>query len=127
VPYGAGPQSSETISGSIEIAEQTTEADVGTDDTRAMTPKKVRNLSYLTITKKFTIGDGTATSHTITHNFGTKDVDVLIREATGLERDMACEINRNTASPFNTVIVKATPAIALNGAIVYVTRIGIVT
>jgi hypothetical protein len=126
VPFGAGPSASETISGSMEIADQP-EADLANDDLRAMTPKKVRNLSYLTITKKFTIGDATATSHTIAHNFATKDVGVLVREATGLERDMDCEINRNTASPFNTVIVKATPAIALNGAIVYVTRLGIVT
>ena len=30
-----------------------------------------------------TIGDGTSTSFTITHNFGTRDVSVEVRETSG--------------------------------------------
>lgn len=117
------PAASETVSGSSERATQA-EAEAGTDDTRHMTPKKTRDLSYLPLTKKFTIGDGTATSFTLTHNWNTKDVSVIVREAAGLERDYDFELNRDGV---NTVVVKLTPAPALNSVVAYVTRLGIVT
>jgi hypothetical protein len=120
--FGTGtPAASETVSGAAELATQA-ETDAGVDDLRIVTPLKLRTAAFLGLTKEFTIGDGTATSFTITHNWNTKKVGVIVREAAGLERDMDVEINRNAV---NTVVVKATPAIALNGAIVYVTRLGI--
>jgi hypothetical protein len=123
VPFATGtPPATETASGSLEIATQV-EADAGLDDVRAMTPLKVRNLSYLELTKEFTIGDGTATSFTLTHNWNTKKVGVIVREAAGLERDYDAEINRNAV---NTVVVKMNPAPATNSVVVYVTRLGIV-
>lgn len=123
VPFGTGtPAASETVSGAAELATQP-ETDAGIDDLRIVTPAKLQNASFLALTKEFPIGDGTATSFTLTHNWGTKKVSVIVREAAGLERDYDCEVNRNGT---NTVIVKMTPAPALNSVIAYVTRLGIV-
>lgn len=124
VPFGTGtPAASETVSGAAELATQA-ETDTGTDDLRIVTPLKLRTASYLPLTRKFTIGDGTATSFTVTHNWNTKDVGVIVREAAGLERDVEAEINQATV---NTATVKMTPAPAANSMVVYVTRLGIVT
>jgi hypothetical protein len=123
VPFGTGtPQGSETIVGAWESATQA-EANTGIDDTRIMTAKKVRDLSYLPLTKEFVIGDNIATSFTLTHNWGTYAVDVVVVENTGLRRDYDFELNRGT---INTVIVKMTPAIATGAATAYVTRKGVV-
>lgn len=124
VPFGTGtPAASETVSGAAEVATQA-ETDAGTDDLRIVTPLKLRTASFQTLTKEFTIGDATATSFTLTHNWNTKKVSVVVSEAAGLERDYDAEINRNG---LNTVVVKMTPAPALNSVVVYVTRLGIVT
>jgi hypothetical protein len=123
VPFATGtPPASETVSGAAELATQA-ETDAGLDDLRIVTPLKFRNAAFLALTKEFTIGDGTATSFTVTHNWNTKKVGVIIREAAGLERDYDAEINRNAV---NTIVVKMTPAPATNSVIVYVTRLGIV-
>ena len=122
-PFGTGtPAASETVSGAAELATQA-ETDAGTDDLRIVTPLKLRTAAFLTITKEFTIGDATATSFTLTHNFNTKKVGVIVREVAGLERDVDVEVNRNGV---NTVVVKMTPAPALNSYVAYVTRLGIV-
>jgi hypothetical protein len=123
VAFGTGtPAATETISGAAEIATQV-ETDAGSDDARIVTPAKLRNASFLQLTKEFTVGDGTATSFTVTHNWNTKKVGVIVREAAGLERDYDAEINRTGV---NTVAVKMTPAPAANSVIIYVSRLGIV-
>lgn len=123
-PFGTGtPAASETTSGAAELATQA-ETDTATDDLRIVTPLKLRNAAFQTLTRKFTIGDGTATSFTIPHNWNTKDVGVIVREAAGLERDYDAEVDRNAV---NTVVVKMTPAPATNSVVIYVTRMGIVT
>lgn len=76
------PPASESTAGIAEIATQS-ETDGGTDDLRIVTPAKLANWSGRTRRLSQTIGDGTATQFTVTHNFNTRDVIVTVRRASG--------------------------------------------
>ncbi|MGL5059034.1 MAG: hypothetical protein ACRC62_03545 [Microcoleus sp.] len=91
VPDGtAAAAASETVAGVAEIATQA-ETDAGTDDLRIVTPAKLRNSSYALRAVSSTIGDGTASTFSVTHSFNTFDVDVVVREATGARRQVIVE------------------------------------
>lgn len=95
----AAPAASETTPGIAELATQA-ETDTGTDDARIVTPLKLANSprSHRAVTQL--IGDGSASTFSITHSFGTFDVDVSVREATGLRRKVIVEADtpdNNTA------------------------------
>lgn len=81
---------SETSAGIIEIATQA-ETDAGTDDLRAITPLKLATSVFGTRKHAANIGDGSATSIAVTHNFNTRDV--------------ICEVFRNSGN-FDTVLVE---------------------
>lgn len=90
--FGANiPDASETVKGKIEIADQT-EVDAGTDDTKAVTPLKLA--TYAGLTKKFsaTIGDNSNTQIDVTHNLGTVDTLVRVRNAGGNKDEVICEV-----------------------------------
>lgn len=90
------PSATETLSGTLEIATQP-ETDAGTDDVRAITPLKLATYSGRKFKFSATIGDGSATTYTVTHNFNTTDVMVaayLI--STGAE--VIADNVRNTAN-----------------------------
>jgi hypothetical protein len=44
------------------------------------------------------VGDGAATSYTITHNLGTRDVIVSVYEATGTYAEVICDVNHATTN-----------------------------
>lgn len=71
------PSASESTEGKIEIATQP-ETDAGSDDARAITPLKLANWSGRKRKATGTIGDAAATQFDISHNFGTRDVNVEI-------------------------------------------------
>ena len=70
---------SETSAGIAEIATQT-ETDTGTDDQRFVTPAKIA--AWPGRKRKLTqaIGDGSAMQYDVTHNFGTRDLHVQVRQ-----------------------------------------------
>lgn len=78
---GAGA-ASETVSGIAEIATQA-ETDTGTDDVRFITPLKLSTYSGRAKRYSVDFGDGAATSYTITHNLGTRDVHIAVRRNSG--------------------------------------------
>jgi hypothetical protein len=83
VAFGTvAPPASESTSGTAEVATQA-EADAGTDDQRFITAAKLANLA--TRVRRFTqtIGDGTATAFTLTHNLGTRDIRAEVRRTSG--------------------------------------------
>lgn len=87
------PAATETTAGIAEIATQA-ETDTGTDDARFITPLKHASYSGRKLKYTTTVGDGSATQYTITHNFNTRDVDVAIyRNATPWD-DVVCDVDR---------------------------------
>lgn len=101
-PFGTtAPAATESTAGVAEIATQT-ETDTGTDDQRIVTPLKLatyagRKLKYAT-----DVGDGSATSYTVTHNLGTRDVQVQVRRNSGNYDFVDVETRASTT---NTVVV----------------------
>jgi hypothetical protein len=106
----AAPAATETISGIAEIATQA-ETDAGTDDTRIVTPLKLA--TYVNRKLKFAInvGDGTATSITVTHNLNTKDVVVQIYEVGGTFRQVYTEVQHTNVNSI-TLLFDTAPTAA---------------
>jgi hypothetical protein len=98
----AAGAASETSAGIIEIATQS-ETNTGTDDARAITPLKLAN--YTGFTKKYAaeIGDGSNTSYAVTHNLGSRDVVVSVRQTGSPYSEVIAEVEATDA---NTVTVK---------------------
>ncbi len=105
----SAPAASETVSGILELATQA-ETDTGTDDLRAVTPLKLATYSGRAKRFAVTIGDGSATSIVVTHNLGTADVVVQVRETGGNKTVVEPEI-RETSSNSVTLLFNAAPAL----------------
>lgn len=78
-------QATETALGVAEIATQA-ETDAGTDDLRIVTPLKLKTLLDTRVGGyAANVGNGSATSFALTHNLGTVDVVVQIKDTATLE------------------------------------------
>lgn len=93
----AAGSASETTAGIAEIATQA-ETDTGTDDARFLTPLKAKSASW--ILRKFaaTLGDGSATQYTITHNFNTEDVVVEVYRTSGNKDSVLVDVDRTSVN-----------------------------
>lgn len=93
---------SETSQGIAEIATQA-ETDAGTDNVRFVTPAKLAASPFSV--KKFNqnIGDGSATSFTVTHNLNTRDVQVSVYENSGSFREVIVEIQHTSVNAVTVV------------------------
>lgn len=105
----AAGAASETSSGIAEIATQA-ETDAGTDDLRIVTPLKLATSVFGT--KKFNqnIGDGSATSFTVTHNLNTKDVEVEVYRNSGNNDSVMVEIQRTSLNAVTIIVDGTAPA-----------------
>ena len=102
----------ESAQGLVELATQA-EVLAGTDALRVVTPATLQaKLDGLTLLQKYavTIGDGAATSYTVTHNFNTTDVLAGVKEIATNEKVIA----NITVPTSNTVGVGFNTAPALN-------------
>lgn len=105
----AGP-ASETSSGIAELATQT-ETDTGTDDLRIVTPLKLATWPGRKRKATATIGDNSATQFDLTHNFGSRDVQVQIYRNASPWDNIEVDVERPDA---NTARVRFTSAPATN-------------
>ena len=85
---------SETVKGKVELADNT-ETETGTDAVRAVTPAGLKHTLSSRVHKE-SIGDGTATSYTVTHNLGTRDVIVQIYDNTNYDTVFADVVRTST-------------------------------
>lgn len=103
----AVPAASESTAGKIEIATQA-ETDTGTDDTRAITPLKLKTWSLAPKRYSSDVGDGSNTSYTITHNLGTRELTVAVYRNSGNYDEVECEV-RHTSTTALTLVFSAAP------------------
>ena len=104
----SAPAATETTAGIAEIATQA-ETDTGTDDQRIVTPLKLATWSGRPRKNFATIGDGVATQYTVTHNFGTRDIQIYVYELTGNFREVFVE-KRHTSINAVDILFDAAPA-----------------
>lgn len=98
----------ETTAGIAELATQA-ETDAGTDDARIVTPLKLAASTHAKRKFSAAIGDGSATSYIVTHNFGTRDCQVAVYENSGSFRDAIVEVQKTTVNSV-TLLFAAAPA-----------------
>lgn len=102
------PAATETTAGIAEIATQA-ETNAGSDDARFVTPLKLAN--YAGSAKRYSqsFGDGSSTSYAITHNLGTEDVQVYVRETGGSKRMAIAEVQHTNTNTV-TILTDSAPA-----------------
>jgi hypothetical protein len=77
----------------------TTDLAVGAGNGISVLTNTVAIDSTVVVSKYATnVGDGSATSYTITHNLGTRDVIVSVYEATGSYAEVICDVNHATTN-----------------------------
>lgn len=99
---------SESSAGIAEIATQG-ETDTGTDDARFVTPLKLATSTYAVKKLAQNIGDGGATSYAVTHNFGTRDVQVEVYRNSGNYDTVLVEVQRTSTNAV-TIVFDAAPS-----------------
>ena len=102
----AAPSASESTAGIAEIATQA-ETDTGTDDSRIVTPLKLKTWSGAPKRYAAAFGDGSATSYTITHNLGSRDLTVAVYRNSGNYDEVECDVEHSTT---NSVTLKFSAA-----------------
>jgi hypothetical protein len=93
---------SETVAGIAEVATQA-ETDTGTDDTRMITPLKLANYTAKKLKVIGTVGDGSATQYTLTHNLNTRSLFCSVYRNSGAYDQIECDIEFTTV---NTITVR---------------------
>lgn len=102
----ASPSASETTAGIAELATQA-EVDAGTDDLRIVTPLKLASWSGRIKKYSVSVGDGSATSYTITHSLNTRDVIVRVFPNSGNYDDVEVDVYRPSTTTCTLVFATA--------------------
>jgi hypothetical protein len=103
----SAPSASTTTAGTIRIATQT-EVNTGTDATIAVTPSTLASWSGRVKKYATSIGDGSATSYTVTHNLASLDVAVTVfNNSTGDE--VIADVTHATTNTL-TIVFATAPA-----------------
>ena len=110
VTWGAfgtsAPSASESTAGIAELATQA-EVDAGTDDARIVTPLKLATWSGRIKKVASNIGDGSATTYTVTHNLNTRDVTVVVFPNSGSYDDVEVDVQRTSVNAVALVFATA--------------------
>lgn len=106
VAFGtSAPSASESTAGIAELATQA-ETDAGTDDARIITPLKLATWSGRIKKFSVSIGDGSATSYTITHNLASRDVHVTVYNASNYE-EVITDVAHTTTNTLTVIFATA--------------------
>jgi len=106
VAFGtSAPSASESTAGIAELATQA-ETDAGTDDARIVTPLKLATWSGRIKKFSVSIGDGSATSYTITHNLASRDVHVTVYNASNYE-EVITDVAHTTTNTLTIIFATA--------------------
>lgn len=109
-PFGTtAGAATESSAGIAELATQS-ETDTGTDDARIVTPLKLANWSGRSRRMGQDIGDGSATSFTVTHNFNSRDVKVEVIRNSGNYDSVLTEVRRTSLNAV-TIVVDSAPGV----------------
>lgn len=92
----------ESSAGIAEIATQA-ETDAGVADNVFVTPLKLKASSLMLKRMSQAIGDGSATSYTVTHNFNTRDVQVEVYRNSGNYDTVLVEVRRTSVNAVQIV------------------------
>jgi hypothetical protein len=93
----AAPAASESTPGVAELATQG-ETDAGTDDARIVTPLKLKTASFLVRKYTTTVGDGSATQFTITHNLGSRVAMIQVYRTASPYDTIFCDVERTSTT-----------------------------
>lgn len=109
VAFGTvSPPASESTAGIAEVATQA-ETDAGTDDARFVSPLKLNNWAGRVRRFQQTIGDGTATQFTVTHNLNTRDIHAQVFRTSGNYDQVLVDVEALTVNSVR-VTFNAAPA-----------------
>lgn len=108
---------SESTAGIAEIATQA-EVDGGTDDARFVTPLKLATYAGRKLKLSQDIGDGSATQFTITHNFGTYDLQVEVFRNSGNRDTVICDVERTSTNAVRLTFAAAPTAAQFRAVLV---------
>lgn len=104
----AAPAATESTAGIAEIATQA-ETDAGTADNVAITPLKLAQSPWANRKHAQNIGDGSATSYQVTHNFNTRDVVVEVYRNSGNFDSVLVEVQRTSVNAV-TILFDTAPS-----------------
>lgn len=103
------PVATTSSTGTVTLATQA-EVDAGADTAKAVTPATLASAVWGTRRFNANIGDGSATSYTVTHNLNTRDVEVEVYRNSGTFDTVLVEVQRTTANSV-TLLFDTAPAL----------------
>lgn len=106
-PFGTDvPDASTSVKGKVQLLTQE-ELDTGTDAAKVPTADILAAWSGRKRIHAADIGDGSNTSFTVTHNFDTRDLVVMVRENGGNYREVLVEKRINAVNSIDLVFTAA--------------------
>jgi hypothetical protein len=103
------PAATEATAGIAQVATQV-KTDAGLSDADIVTPLKLASFGGLLKKRVFDVGDGSATQYTLSHNLGTRDVQVEVFRTSGNFDSIMCDVDHLSATAVRLTFASAPSA-----------------